>query len=100
MSEESERFLKAYSDKYGEDSVPQDGVALGYDAYLIAINAIDKADDDASAKEVRNVLAGQNQFEGASGTITFSSTGDPIRTAYISTWDGGQVVLLHTMDPQ
>lgn len=100
VSEESERFLKAYREKYGEDSVPQDGVALGYDAYLIAINAIDKADDDASAKEVRNVLAGQNQFEGASGAITFSSTGDPIRTAYISTWDGGQVVLLHTMDPQ
>lgn len=100
VNEESERFLKAYHEKYGEDAVPQNGVALGYDAYIIALNAIDKADDDASAKEVRDVLAGQNQFEGASGEITFSSTGDPIKTAYISTWQNGKVVSLHTMDPQ
>ena len=100
VSEESERFLKAYREKYGANTVPQDGVALGYDAYLIALNAIDKADDDADAKDVRKVLAGQTQFMGASGSITFSSTGDPIKTAYISTWEEGKVVSLHTMDPQ
>ena len=100
VSEESERFLKAYHEKYGDDAVPQDGVALGYDAYLIAVNAIDKADDDASARDIKKVLAGQNRFEGASGFITFSSTGDPIKTAYISTWEDGKVVSLHTMDPQ
>lgn len=100
VSEESERFLEAYQKKYGKGAVPQDGVALGYDAYLIALNAIDKADDNATAAEVRKVLAGQNQFMGASGVITFSSTGDPIKTAYISTWENGKVISLHTMDPQ
>lgn len=100
VNEESEKFLDAYHEAYGEDAVPQDSVALGYDAYIIALNAIDKADDDASAKEVKEVLAGQNRFMGASGVITFSSTGDPIKTAYISTWQDGKVVSLHTMDPQ
>lgn len=100
VNKESEKFLEAYRQKYGANTVPQDGVALGYDAYLIALNAIDKADDDATANDVRKVLAGQTQFQGASGLITFSSTGDPIKTAYISTWEGGKVVSLHTMDPQ
>ncbi len=100
VNEESEKFLEAYRDKYGANTVPQDGVALGYDAYLIALNAIDKAEDDATANDVRKVLAGQTQFQGASGMITFSSTGDPIKTAYISTWEGSKVVSLHTMDPQ
>lgn len=100
INEESEKFLKAYREKYGADTVPQDGVALGYDAYLIALNAIDKADDDADANDVRKVLAGQTQLQGASGMITFSSTGDPIKTAYISTWENGKVVSIHTMDPQ
>lgn len=100
INEESEKFLKAYREKYGADTVPQDGVALGYDTYLIALNAIDKADDDADANDVRKVLAGQTQFQGASGMITFNSTGDPIKTAYISTWENGKVVSIHTMDPQ
>lgn len=99
VSEESETFLKAYQKKYGKDAVPQDGVALGYDAYVIALDAIDKAPDNATADEVREVLAGQNQFYGASGIITFSSTGDPIKTAYISTWKNGGTVSIHTMDP-
>ncbi len=98
VNEETEKFLKLYHEKYGEGD-PEDGVALGYDAYVIALNAIDKADDNASGKEIREVLAGQNAFQGASGNITFSAMGDPIKTAYISTWKDGKVVTLHTMDP-
>lgn len=99
VSEESEAFLKAYQKKYGADTVPQDGVALGYDAYVIALNAIDQADDNANSQQIRKILAGQNQFHGASGIITFNHMGDPIKTAYISTWENGKVVSLYTMDP-
>lgn len=100
VNSESEKFLKAYKEKYGENAVPQDGVALGYDAYVIAIDAIDKADDNADGKAIRKVLSGQNKFMGASGEITFNSMGDPIKTAYISTWEKGKVTALHTMAPQ
>jgi len=100
VSQESEKFLKAYREKYGADAVPQDGVALGYDAYLIALNAIDKASDEADSLDIRDVLAGQNQFMGASGMITFNINGDPIKTAYISTWDDNKITTLHTVEPQ
>jgi len=99
VSKETEKFLRFYKEKYGENSEPEDGVALGYDAYIIALNAIDKADDDATSAEVAKVLKEQREFEGASGLITFSATGDPIKTAYISTWQEGKIVTLHTMEP-
>ena len=99
VNKEAETFLKAYQEKYGKNSVPEDGVALGYDAYVIALNAIDKADDNAKGKEIREVLATQSLFEGASGDIRFNSMGDPIKTAYISTWNNGEVVSIYTLDP-
>lgn len=100
-SEESEKFLKAYQKKYGAGAVPHDEVVLGYDAYVTAIDAIDKAPDDATPQEIKELLSdGQYQFHGASGVIAFSSTGDPIKTAYISTWENGGVKTLHTMEPK
>jgi len=98
-NKEADKFLKAYHEEYGEDSTPSDAVALGYDAYLIAINAIDKAPDDATAAEVREVLAGQHKFQGASGIITFNGMGDPIKTGYISTWTNGQIETISTINP-
>ena len=99
-STESEKFLKAYHEKYGQDAVPPDSVALGYDAYVVALDAIHKAGKDATGEDVHNILSGQYHFHGASGVITFSSTGDPIKTAYISTWENGGVETLLTMDPE
>ncbi len=99
VNEEAEKFLEAYQEKYGKDSEPEDAVALGYDAYVIALNAIDTADDDATSEDIKNVLKGQNKFQGASGMITFNTMGDPIKTAYISTWQNGKTVSLYTMDP-
>lgn len=98
-NKEAEKFLKAYSEKYGKESKPSDAVALGYDAYVIAINAIDKASDDAEAEEVREVLAGQAKFQGASGMITFNGMGDPIKTAYISVWENGEINTVATINP-
>ena len=99
VNEEAETFLKLYQEKYGKDSVPEEGVALGYDAYMIALDAIDRADDDATGKEIKDVLKTQQEFRGASGTITFNINGDPIKTAYINTWKDGERVSLYTVDP-
>ena len=99
VSEESEKFIEAYKEKYGKDKEPPESVALGYDAYLIAIDAIDEADGDLSGKKLKEILAGANQFEGASGSITFNVDGDPIRTAYISTWKDGEMVSTYTVTP-
>lgn len=99
INQESEKFLEAYHEKYGKDKEPKDGVALGYDAYLIAINAVNDAGDDPRGKDIRKVLAGAKEFQGASGSITFNNEGDPLRSAQISTWDGKKIVSTYTVDP-
>ncbi len=99
INQESEKFLNAYHKKYGEDAVPKDNVALGYDAYLIAINAVNDAADSSSGSDVREILAGAKEFQGASGSITFNNNGDPLRSAQISTWDGNKIVSICTVDP-
>lgn len=99
INQESEKFLKAYHEKYGKDKEPEDSVALGYDAYLIAINAINDAGNNPSGKNIRKVLASAKEFQGASGNITFNTEGDPLRSAQISTWEGKKIVSTYTVEP-
>ena len=100
VNQQKETFLKAYKKKHGAKAEPEDAVALGYDAYCLALDAINKSPDGATGKDIRNLLTGpQYQYEGASGLINFSSIGDPIKTAYISTWVEGKVHTLYTVEP-
>jgi hypothetical protein len=79
-----------------------------HNKYVIAVfQAIDKADGnmdalaffDGAPEEIREILAGQYTFQGASGLITFNSMGDPIKTAYISTWTDGLIETISTINP-
>ena len=99
INQESEKFLEAYHEKYGNDKEPEDSVALGYDAYLIAINAVNDAGNDPSGNDIRKVLASAKEFQGASGNITFNTEGDPLRSAQISTWEGKKIVSTYTVEP-
>lgn len=99
INQESEKFLEAYHEKYGKDKEPEDSVALGYDAYLIAINAVNDAGNGPSGNDIRKVLASAKEFQGASGNITFNTEGDPLRSAQISTWEGKKIVSTYTVEP-
>ena len=99
INQESEKFLEAYHEKYGKDKEPEDSVALGYDAYLIAINAVNDTGNDPSGNDIRKVLASAKEFQGASGNITFNTEGDPLRSAQISTWEGKKIVSTYTVEP-
>lgn len=99
INQESEKFLEAYHEKYGKDKEPEDSVALGYDAYLLAINAVNDAGNDPSGNDIRKVLASAKEFQGASGNITFNTEGDPLRSAQISTWEGKKIVSTYTVEP-
>ncbi len=99
-TKERKVFLETYASKYGTDSVPSDNMALGYDAYFVAVDIIDKASDDATSEEIAELLANpQYSFEGATGSINFNSDGDPIKTAYISTWKGKTTETIATINP-
>lgn len=99
INQESEKFLEAYHEKYGKDKEPEDSVALGYDAYLIAINAVNDAGNEPSGNDIRKVLASAKEFQGASGNITFNTEGDPLRSAQIGTWEGKKIVSTYTVEP-
>ena len=103
VNEQREAFLKAYHKKYGDDKEPDEAVALGYDAYLIAIDAIGLAETDdegtPGGEAIRNVLLDDDYtFQGASGVIRFNRSGDPKKTAYISTWENGAIKAIYTIE--
>ncbi len=99
ITKERRSFLKAYAEEYGHNSEPSDAMALGYDAYFVAVDAIDKAPDDATSEEINQILADpQYSFEGATGLINFSQSGDPIKTAYINTWKNGKMATIYTVE--
>jgi len=92
-------FLKAYREKYGEDSEPPSDVALGFDAYLLAINAIGTAGTSVNGEAIRDQLAKTKNFPGVSGNITFDENGDPIKSVAIKTIINGKFVHIYTVEP-
>jgi len=99
VTKERQNFLKAYAEEYGTDSEPSDAMALGYDAYFVAVDAIDKAADDATSEDINAILKDpQYRFEGATGLINFNQNGDPIKTAYITTWQNGKMATIYTVE--
>lgn len=99
ITENTEVFLKAYRGKYGEDTEPPSDVALGFDAYLLAINAIGSAGTSVNGEAIRTQLAATKNFPGASGNITFDKNGDPIKSVAIKTIINGKFVHIYTVEP-
>ncbi len=99
ITENTEVFLKAYREKYGVDANPPSDVALGFDAYLLAINAIGTAGTSVDGEAIREQLAHTKNFSGASGNITFDENGDPIKSVVIKTITNGEFVHRYTVEP-
>lgn len=77
---ESEQFLKAYADMFG--GVPKGSVtALGYDAYMVAIAAIEAA-GTTDGPALREALANLS-VTGVTGAISFDENGDAIKNQAI-----------------
>ena len=55
VSEMQKEFLKAYKEKYGEDAEPSESTAVAFDAYVMAITAIEDAYEDTMEKDVEEV---------------------------------------------
>lgn len=99
VTEERTAFLNAYTEEYGTEEQPSENMALGYDAYFVAVDAISKAPDDATSQDIARILGDpQYSFDGASGSIKFNSVGDTMKTAYISKWDKGKIVTIATIE--
>ena len=81
LTEEAERFAKAYTEKYGEE--PNAYAALGYDAYMLLVDAIKRA-DSTDPEAIRVALMETSAFEGATGTLSFDQDGSPVKSMVIT----------------
>jgi branched-chain amino acid transport system substrate-binding protein len=95
VTEESNEFLRAYKEEYGEGT-PDPAVAMGFDAYLLAIHAIEHKGDNS----IRDSLANVKGFLGATGSIIFDADGDPIKPVMLITVENGEYKHKYTVEPQ
>ena len=94
-TEEAKKFLKAYTDKYkGEPSALS---ALGYDSYLIAIDAIKRA-GGTDSKKIRDAIATTKDLEAVTGKTTLDKNGDAIKAAVIKVVKDGKFKYLDFVD--
>ncbi len=92
----SEVFLKAYRDEYKKE--PASVTALGFDAYLVIVEAIKRAGNLDTVK-IKDEIAKTSNFEGAAGIITLNSDGDAVKNAVIKQVKDGKFSYLTTVEP-
>lgn len=99
LTEMSKVFLEAYRGKYGEGAIPSNEEALGFDAYCLALEAIEQAGDADNGQLIKEKLISVREFEGATGDITLNSDGDPIKPVIIVRMKDGQMEPEYTAAP-
>lgn len=96
VTSNSTKFLDAYREKYGKEA--NAFAALGYDAYLVILDAIERAGSH-DPEVIREALAETSNFEGATGIITLDANGDATKSAIINKVEGGEFKYLTTVHP-
>jgi len=97
VREASKVFADAYQKKY--DKIPNAFAALGYDAYMLILDAIETA-NSVEPQAIRDTLANFENHEAVTGMLTFDENGDPIKSAVILGVDGGEFKYIATVDPE
>jgi branched-chain amino acid transport system substrate-binding protein len=92
----SETFLADFKTKYEKDA--NAFAALGYDAYMLIVDAIERA-DSADPVKIQEQLAMTDGFVGATGNITLDSNGDAVKSAIINKVIDGEFKYLTTVEP-
>lgn len=95
ITSESEKFLAEYRKAYQKE--PAAVTALGYDAYILILDAIERA-GSADREKIREELAKTENFPGAAGFITLDANGDAIKNAVIKQVKGGKFTYLDTIE--
>ena len=97
ITSESTTFLDAYRAEYpGKE--PAAVTALGYDAYLILIKAIEAAGTADSIK-IQEALVNIKDFQGAAGVVNFDENRNAIKSAVIKTIKDGKFTFMDVVQP-
>jgi branched-chain amino acid transport system substrate-binding protein len=92
----AETFLKEYRGRYKKE--PAAVTALGYDGYLVALDAIKRA-GSVDPRKIRDAIAVTKGFVGAAGTVTLDANGDATKSAFIKAVEGGKFVFKTIVNP-
>ena len=96
INKTSEAFLKAFRDEYKKE--PAAVSALGYDAYLVILDAITRA-NSAEPEKIRAALTQTKDFEGSAGSITINAERNADKAAVFKTVKDGKFTFLTTVKP-
>lgn len=99
VNDVGETFITAYKAKFGQDAVPEPEVALGFDAYIVAVHALNRIGTALDGELMARSIGLETNFPGASGNITFDANGDPMKTVVIKGVRDGEFVSIYTMEP-
>lgn len=81
VTNEGKKFVESYKKEYPGKNMAAVS-ALGYDAYLVIIKAIEAANSSDPTK-IRDALAKTNGVEGATGVLKFTADGDADKNSAI-----------------
>lgn len=98
VTAEAKKFVEGYKKELGskEPIIPA-VAALGYDAYLLVRDAIERA-NSTDGTAIRDALNATKDYEGVTGVINFTQDGDADKNmAVIKTVQGGKFVYIDTV---
>jgi len=98
LSPATKPFVEAYQKEYHRRADAFG--ALGYDAYMVIVNAIESAQSTDPIK-IRDAIAKTKDYPGVAGTITYpEGSGNPIKPAVINMVENGQFVFRTVIKPR
>ena len=89
-------FLDAYTKKYNKN--PAAVTALGFDGYILALNAI-KTANTLDTTKIRDAIAATSGFEGATGTINLGADRNAVKSAFIKSVKDGKFTYQTVVNP-
>ncbi|MBU3105455.1 ABC transporter substrate-binding protein [Clostridium gasigenes] len=97
ITEESKTFLDEYRKEYKKE--PSSATALAYDAYLVILDAIKRANSTDPVK-IRDEIAKTKNFPGAAGMITIDENNNAVKDAVLKIVKDGKFTYLDTIKPE
>ena len=93
---ETTKFVEAYKKKFNRE--PAAVEALGYDAYLILVDAMKRANSSEPIK-IQQALLQTKDFQGAAGVVNFDENRNAVKSAVLKTVKDGKFTFLDIIDP-
>jgi branched-chain amino acid transport system substrate-binding protein len=97
ITDESKKFVEEYKKEYNGKE-PAAVTALSYDAYMVILDAIKRA-NSADPVKIQEALLQTKAFPGAAGNITFDENRNAVKNAVIKVVKDGKFTYQDTIEP-